>query len=140
MVHAQDVLALGRTRAFESRDQGFALEGIRRLCARHFAERLGEVDRMDDEIVSLSIGLRYSWPSNDQGDPGDIVIHYIMLVNHPVCSAHVAVVAGVDDDCIVCDAERFECMEDSSDLLVEQRDFAQVSSHERRPFFPSPSI
>ena len=51
-------------------------------------------------MASLTVsGLSHPWPADDQGHMHHVLVHHIVLVDHPVPAAGVAMVRGVDHQC-----------------------------------------
>ena len=101
VVHAMDVFAAVVAFALQHRQDALPLERFGHFRSRHFAKRTGQIDRVDNEIVTARARFRHAQPADNERHTRHVFIHDVMFVDHAVGAEHVAMVAGIDDDGVV---------------------------------------
>ena len=96
-----DVFAAVVAFALQHRQNALPLERFGHFRPRHLAERTGQIDRVDDEIVAARARFCDARPADDERHTRHVFIHDVMFVDHAVGAAHVAMITGIDDDGVV---------------------------------------
>jgi len=89
-----------------------------------------------DELARLAGWLDDARPADDKRNPVGFVVHHRPLVEQAVRACEIAVVRGVDHDCLVGHAEFIEGIENPADLIVDQRHKPEVVGDGLAPRLP----
>lgn len=70
----------------------------------------------------------------------DVVVEHVVLVHHPMRSAHVAMVGREDDEGVIGRPGLVEGAQDAADRVVDLRDHTEISGDHLRPLGPRPVL